>query len=152
MDAGRKLLTLKTFTLTDRQHHYLTSGNIPKIEGGQIHLTPVTISLQKYYWHKKEALLEQTYFTGRMPLLAPTTVLGHVVILRHSPLPKSSTNVVEKLAQEGMNATSWKPIRSPLPTQGREKANLPCIICCSASYFIQQVLLMWYMSKVPKMW
>ena len=50
--------------------------------------------------HEK-ALLEQKYVAGNMPLLTPTTALGHVVILRLSPLPQLLRNVVEELALGG---------------------------------------------------
>ena len=46
-----------------------------------------------------------------MPLLNPTTVIRHVVILRLTPLPQCLNNVVEKLAREGSNVTSRNPNR-----------------------------------------
>ena len=44
----------------------------------------------------KKGFMERKYTTGSMPLLAPTTVLGHVVGSRLSPLPQYLANVVEK--------------------------------------------------------
>ena len=58
--------------VTDREHHCFTSGNIPKVEGGQIHLIFVTTyDLHENKLTQKEALLEQKYFTGSIPLLTP---------------------------------------------------------------------------------
>ena len=44
---------------------------MPKTEGGQILPHPCDSHMisTKYDWHKKEALLEQKYFTGSMPML-----------------------------------------------------------------------------------
>ena len=36
---------------------------------------------------QKDDLLEQMYFTGSIPLLTTTTVLGHVVFPKLSPIP-----------------------------------------------------------------
>ena len=62
---------------------------------------------------QKEALLEQKYFTGSMPLLTPdhSFMVVVVVVPKFSPLPQFIRNVVEKQARNGRNATSWKPIR-----------------------------------------
>ena len=47
----------------------------------------------------------------------PTTVLGHVVVLRPSPLPQCPRNVLEELAQVGGAGTQHPEIslRVPLP-------------------------------------
>ena len=57
---------------TDR-HHCFKSSNIPKTEGGQIlpHLCNSDMISMKHNRRQKEALLEQKYYSGSMPLLTP---------------------------------------------------------------------------------
>ena len=69
------------------RHQRFEFNNIPKTEGGQIHLNFVTVFWSR--WNQltqKGALLERKYFSGSIPLLTPTTVLWHVAVLCISPL------------------------------------------------------------------
>ena len=62
--------------------------NIPKTKGGLICLNFVTFLRSPCsLTDAKKALLERRCFTDCMPLLTPTTVWGHVIVLRPFPLP-----------------------------------------------------------------
>ena len=100
----------EVYPQTDR-HHCFKSGNISKTEGGQTNSLTMTMTFDGH----KKALLEQKCFTGSMSLLTTTTVLRYVVVLRISPLTHFFRNVVEKLALDGWNATSWDQFAVPLP-------------------------------------
>ena len=91
------------------RHHCLKSSNVQKSDDGQIldQILPESYDLHEIPRTQKEALVEQKYFTGSMPLLFPTTVLRHVVVPRHSPLPQYLRDMVKKLAGEGRNKT-WQ--------------------------------------------
>ena len=72
---------------------------------------------------------------GVCPCLPQTTVLGYVVVLRLSPQPKCG----KKVAREGRNATSWKPIKSsPIHMSYRDFGDIYCmqIKCCDGRKYI----------------
>ena len=53
------------------------------------------IIFMKFNCHN-EALLERKYFTGIVPLLTKTTVLGHLLVQRLSPPPQILRKLVGK--------------------------------------------------------
>ena len=74
------------------KHNCFKSGTIQKAEGSQIHLNFVTVLWSwKNSTDKKEALLEQKYFTGSMPLLTP----NHSSKTCGSPEPFTSITIVK---------------------------------------------------------
>ena len=88
-------LVLCGYELSGDRQHYFKSGN-----------DDYDYDLHEIQLTQKEAFLERRYLTENMLLLTPYIVLGHVVVLRPSPLPQCLRNEEEKLTQEGRNVTS----------------------------------------------
>ena len=66
----------------------------------------------KFNQHTNRLCWSESILQGTCPCLPPTTLIRHVVVLMFSRLQWFLSNVVEILAWEGRNATSWKPIWS----------------------------------------
>ena len=97
LGESRYFMTLTTFVcfMADSRHHSLNVGNIHKAERDMIHLNVVTV-----LWSSKNYTdIERGFFSGSIlqvacPCLPPTTVVGHVVVVRPLPLPQFLRNVV----------------------------------------------------------